>query len=180
MLGLLKLSAVVAFATTLSACATMNVSSHVARGQDFTTYQTWEWAPPDPLPETDPRLDTAFVRDHLQGAVEKEFARRHVDRLTTGTPDLLVHYHANISPKIDASRADPGSGACYDEDCLVRVLENEVGTIMVDVVDARSGRLVWRGWAQTNVEGVLDNPGRLEDRIGKAVGEMFKHFPRSM
>lgn len=180
MLRLLKLSAVLAFGATLSACATMDVSSHVQRGLDFSGFHTWNWAPPDPLPETDPRLDTPFVKDHLQGAVEKEFAKRNIEHASSPSPDLLVHYHANIAPRIDASRADPASGACYDEDCLVRVLENEVGTIMVDVVEAKTGRLIWRGWAQTNVEGVLDNPNKLEDRISKAVAEMFKQFPRSM
>ena len=180
MLRVFKLFAAVACGATLSACATMNVSSHVARGLDFSAYQSWQWAPPDPLPETDPRLDTGFARDHIQGAVEKELALRHIEQAPSGAPDLLVHYHANISPRIDASRANPDAGACYDEDCRVRVLESEVGTLMVDVVDAKSGRLVWRGWAQADVEGVLDNTDKLQQRIAKAITEMFKQFPRSM
>ena len=180
MLRLLRWSTILTLGVTLSACATLNVSSHVERGLDFTQYRTWDWAAPDELPTTDPRLDTAFVRDHLQGAVEKQFALRRIERAASDRPDLLVHTHANVSPQIDANRADPASGACYDEDCFVRVLEREVGTILVDVVDGRTGRLVWRGWAQTDIEGVIDDPGKLQERVAKAVEGMFAGFPRTL
>lgn len=181
MLRFWKLAGVLTLAgMVLPACATMSVSSHVERGLDFTRYHTWNWAPPDALPETDARLDSAFFQDHLQGAVEKEFARRRIDRVESDPPDLLVHYHANVSPRIDVNRTNSDAGACYDENCSVRVLESEVGTILVDVLDARTGRLIWRGWAQTNVESALDNPRQLEDRINEAVTAMFKQFPRSM
>jgi hypothetical protein len=179
MLRLLRWSTILALGLSLPACATMNVSSHVQRGLDFTQYHTGEWAPADALPATDPRLDTSSVRDYLQGAVEREFGRRHVERDSSSAPDLLVHYHANISPRIDANRGDTVSGACYDENCSVRSLEREVGTIMVDVIDRRTGRLIWRGWAQTDVEGVLDNPTKLQERVAKAVASMFAQFPRT-
>ena len=180
MLRLLRWSAVVVFALTASACATMNVSSHVERGLDFTQYKSWGWGTPDALPTSDPRLNDAFFRDHLQGAVERELVRRGLGRPESGTPDLLVHHHANVTPRIDVNRGDPTTGACYDGDCRVRVLEQEVGTIMIDVIDARTKRLIWRGWAQTSVEGVLGNPEKLGDRVAKAVSGMFKRFPRSM
>ena len=72
------------------------------------------------------------------------------------------------------------SGACYDEDCAVRVLENEVGTVVLDVVDARTNRLIWRGWAQNSIEGLLDHPQRFQKRINEAVTRMFARFPRSL
>lgn len=180
MLRLLRWSAVVVLALAASACATMDVSSHVQRGLDFTQYRTWEWGQADALPSSDPRLDDAYFRDHLQGAVERELARRSLARPNGGTADLLVHYHANVLPRIDHNRGDRTTGACYDGNCNVRVLEQEVGTIMIDVIDAKTQQLVWRGWAQTSVEGVLGNPRKLEDRIAKAVKGMFARFPRSL
>lgn len=164
---------------TLSGCATMNVSSHVVRGLDFTQYHSWQWAPADAVPSSDARLDNPFFRDYFQGAVERELSKRglvqtHADG---ATPDLLVHYHAHVMPTIAASNGDATVGACYDENCNVRVIESETGTMMIDVIDARTNRLVWRGWAQTGVEGVLDRPARLETRIEKAVKGMFARFP---
>jgi hypothetical protein len=181
MLRFLRWPMMAVFGLTLSACATVNVSSHVARGLDFANYNSWQWAPPDALPATDARLDNAFFRDHFQGAVERELARRGL-ALTPGggQPDLLVHYHANVATRIAVNNGDPTIGACYDADCNVRVLDNELGTIVLDVVDAKTNRLIWRGWAQTSVDGVLDRPERLDARIRKAVRGMFARFPRAI
>ncbi|MGE0450789.1 MAG: DUF4136 domain-containing protein [Vicinamibacterales bacterium] len=179
MLRLARWPAVMLLATTLSACATMSVSSHVERGLDFTQYHTWDWGTRDALPPTDPRLDSPSFQDHLQGAVERQLARRQLARTEPGgKPDLLVHYHANVSERISANQSNQSSGACYDANCAVRVLEQEVGTILIDVMDARTNRLIWRGWVQTDVEGVLNNERRLDDRLEKAVQEMFAQFPR--
>ena len=41
-----------------------------------------------------------FFKDHVQGAVERGLAARGVE-LTSSNPDLLIHYHANISDDID-------------------------------------------------------------------------------
>lgn len=182
MLRLLRWPVMAVLGLTVSACATMNVSSHVEQGLDFTPYHTWQWAPADALPESDARLNNPFFQDNFQGAVEKQFAVRGM--VQTGSdadaPDLLVHYHANISPRLDVSSGDQTIGACYDEQCTVRVLENEVGTVILDVVDAQTNRLIWRGWAQNPVEGVLDHPERFRNRINEAVTRMFARFPRSL
>lgn len=179
MLRILRWPVLMLLAATVSACATMNVSSHVERDADFSKFRTWEWGKRDELPKTDPRLDSPTFQDYLQGAVERQFAQRRLTRVDPGkTPDLLVHYHANVSSRINANSSHQAYGACYDPHCTVRVMEQEVGTILVDVLDARTNRLVWRGWVQTNVDGVLKNERRLDRRIGKAVEEMFKQFPR--
>lgn len=182
MLRILRWPVMAMLAFTVSACATMNVSSHVERGLDFGQYKTWDWAPPDALPESDARLDSPFFKDHFQGAVEREFVARGFSQTVAegDVPDLLVHYHANIAPKITINRGDQTVGACYDEDCTVRVFDDEVGTIIIDVVDGHTNRLIWRGWAQNPVQGVLDHPQKFQTRIQQAVTRMFARFPKSI
>jgi hypothetical protein len=55
----------------------------------------------------------------------------------------------------------------------------EAGTLVVDIVDAASGVLIWRGWAQGSVEGVLGNRDRLRRRIDDSVAQMFESVPQS-
>src|SRR5262245_32433590 len=149
MLPFLRASAIAVLVVATSACATMMVSSHVRHDVDFAQYRTFEWGPPDALPTGDPRLDTSpFFNDHMQGAVEKQLAARGIELSSDGLPDLLVHYHANVSQRVDVNRVDQRYGYCYAEDCGVRVMEYEAGTLVLDVVDARTNRVVWRGWAQ--------------------------------
>ena len=180
MLRLLRWPAMVVLGLTLSACATMNVSSHVERGLDFAV-SSWQWAPADALPASDVRLDNPFFQDHFQGAVEREFAMRGLVQTRTDAdlPDLLVHYHANVAPKMSVNKGDQTIGACYDENCSVKVFENEVGTMMLDVIDAHTNRLIWRLGAD-----IGRRRARSSETAGrphsKAVKGMFATFPRSL
>jgi hypothetical protein len=124
-------------------------------------------------------LNNPFFKDHFQGAVERQLTARGIVQTGSDTeaPDLLVHYHANIAPRISVNQGDQSYGACYDENCTVRVLDTDVGTIVLDVVDARTNRLIWRGWAQTSIEGVLDHPQRFQARITEAVTRMLAQLP---
>ena len=98
-------------------CATMNVSSHVEPGLNIVQHHTYQWGPADALPTGDARLDkNPFFQDHVQGAVEKELAGRGFE-WREGTPDLLIHYHANISERIDIDRVDLARGYCYTDGC---------------------------------------------------------------
>lgn len=169
-----------AIAVAAGGCATMNVSSHVERGIDFAQYKSFDWGPADALPTGDPRLDKdPFFKDQLQGAVERQLARRGVALSSSGTPDLRIHYHANVSQRINVSGADRQYG-CPGPDCGARVDEYEAGTIVIDVVDTRTNKVVWRGWAQDRLEPLLANRDRLADHIAKAVERMFTQMPTAV
>ena len=164
-------------AFALSGCATMNVSAHIERGVDFAQFRTWDFGPADALPTGDPRLDNnPFFKDYLEGAVGKELEARHYPRVLSGTPDLLVHYHANISKTFDVNGVDTRNGYCYDN-CQPNLIEYEQGTIVLDVVDAHTNRVIWRGWAQESIDGIIDNQDALRKDVTTAVTRMMKLFP---
>jgi hypothetical protein len=165
---------------SLTACATtMSVSSHVARGVDFARYRTYDWGPADDLPAGDPRLDrNPFYQDRLQGAVEKQLAARGFERSVSGTPDLLVHYHASIDQRLDVHDMDRRYGHCVTDDCQSDVTSYEAGTLVLDIVDTRTNDVIWRGWAQDSVEGVLDNQDKMARQIREAVERMLARLGR--
>ena len=170
--------AVAISALAVTSCATMNVSSHVQSGLDFAQYRTYDWGPADALPTGDPRLDkNPFFRDHILGAVEKQMAARGYERSESGTPDLLIHYHASINQRIDVYGVDRDHGYCYDDDCKARVRDYEAGTLVLDLVDTRTNRVIWRGWAQDTVEDVLNNQDRMAKKIDEAVRRMLARLP---
>ena len=166
----------------LTGCATtLNVSSHVERGVDFAQYRSYDWGPADALPTGDPRLDRdPFFQDHLQGAVEKELATKGFGWSTPGMADLLIHYHANISERIEVDLMDYERGYCVAGGCSPPVVEYEAGTLVLDIVDARTNRLIWRGWAQGGVRGMLENQDTMARQIDEAVTRMFARFPRPL
>lgn len=176
----IRTCAVIALSLVTAACAaTMNVGAHIDRGLDVRQYRTFDWGPADGLPVSDPRLgDDPFFRDHLLGAVEKQmaakgFARSGADRQA----DLLIHYDAVIGRRLDVNRIDDDYGYCFDEGCRVRVVEYEQGTLVIDIVEARSNRVVWRGWAQEAVDRFLHDDDRMSRQIDDAVQRMLAKFP---
>lgn len=174
------LTAVLIASLAVTSCATtMTVSSHVERGLDFSPYRTFAWGPADALPTGDPRLDQdPFFKDHLQGAVEKQLARRGLTLSVPGSSDLLIHYHANIRHRIDVNSADRAYGYCAAGQCP-ETIEYEAGTLVVDVIDGRTNRLIWRGWAQKSVEDMLDDRDRMARVIDEAIARMIDRFPRA-
>lgn len=171
-------NAMMASALALTGCAaTMTVSSHVERGLELSHYRSFAWGPADALPTGDPRLDqNPFFKDHVQGAVEKQLAQRGL-AVTAGDADLLIHYHANITRRIDPNQADRAYGYCGTGDCLPAQVDYEAGTLVLDIVDARTNRLVWRGWAQRGVEDMLRDPDRMARTIEQAVTRMLQRLP---
>ncbi len=174
-------SMVAAATLAVTGCATMNVSSHVERGLDFTQYHTYSWGPADELPTGDPRLDKdPFFHDHMQGAVEKALATRGFTLSTSGTPDLLFHYHANVTQRLEVNRLDEPRGYCTAEGCPGGVNEYEAGTIVLDIIDARTNRVIWRGWAQDRLSRIIDNRDRMAREIDDAVAQMMKQLPPTL
>lgn len=152
----------------------MTVGSHVEPAAGFSAYQTFAWDAPDALPAGDPRLTTnIFFRDHVEGAVEKQLAIRGL-RQVTALPDLRIHYHANIQSRLKVGADHPYAASPGSAEPQLATFEQ--GTLVVDVMDARTSRLVWRGWAQDAIDPTDSN--RLHQQIDEAVPMMFKQFPR--
>ena len=173
-------AALLAMAT--SACAGMNISSHVQPQLDIARYQTYDWGPADALPTGDPRLDKdPFFQDHVLGSVEKQMAANGFTRAAdNGSADLLLHYHAVIQQRLDVNQVDAAWGYCYDDGCQARVVEYEAGTLVLDVIDRATNRLIWRGWAQDAVRPMLESREEMSKQIDRAVKGMFARFPRPL
>lgn len=177
---LLRFAVTILAAATLTARATsMTVGSHVDQDLDLSRFRTFDWGPADALPTGDARLDrNPYFRDRIQGAVEKGLAARGFQLIERGeTADLLIHYHANISQRVNVDRA---YGSCSQADCPPDLVEYEAGTLILDVVDARTDRLVWRGWARTSVEDLLHKPDVMATTINETVARILLRLPAKL
>ena len=172
-----RLAAVALSALALTACASMDVRSFVERGADPTQYRTYTWGPADAQATGDPRLDNnPFFSERIQARVEKQLNARGFEKTIAGSSDLLIHYHASVTQEINANGADQPYVSC--EDCKPYVYD--AGTIIVDLVDARTHRLVWRGWAEGSIDGVIDDQAWMEKRIDHAVARIMERLPRRL
>ena len=115
----LRLLIIGGLAATAVGCVTlMPVGSHVARGVDFVRYSTYAWGPADALPITDERLrENPYFVDEVHGAIDTQLTRRGFVRAEGVRADLLVHYHAAVTDRVEvASRSGPYR-ECLTPDC---------------------------------------------------------------
>jgi hypothetical protein len=159
----------------LAACAPLTVRSYVDNGVDLSRYRTYDWQAESTW-TGDPRLDAnPFFHDYLRTAIESELLAHRIERTTYGMADLLVHYHASTTQQF-YTRGEEGNSPCTD--CRLEVYD--AGTILIDFIDARTEKLVWRGWAEGGIDGVIDNQTWLERRIDEAVSRIFERLPAGL
>jgi Domain of unknown function (DUF4136) len=163
----------------LGACATVNAGADFDPNVRLDQYRTFDWGGGDSLPVGDPRLDqNPFFDSRVRAAVELELAARGLKRVTT-SPDLLVHYHASVRQRVDVIRADEGRGYSSPRDGKSdQVIEYDEGTLLIDIAEPKAKAILWRGWSQTDVGGLLENPREMEKRIRESVRRMMLKFPR--
>ena len=172
------LPSVLIAAVATAGCASVQLNSYAARNADFAAYRTYTWAASDRLITGDPRLDNnPFFRHTLQSSVERRLNTKGLEKRETGTADLNVHFHASVSQQLDVGAYDREFGPCDAAECEPFVFDE--GTIVIDLVDARTGNLVWRGWTKERIDGVIDNQDRLEERVEKAVFRIIEQLPRN-
>ncbi len=166
----------------LAACdESMAAGADFDRGFDFTPFTTFAWEPNDGFPVGDPRLEgTPFFEERVHRYVSSELAMRGVRQVGLGeTPDLLVHYHAIVRDRVDVYEVDRDAG--YESPQFgpgVQVHQYEEGMLLIDLVQASTNRVIWRGWARADVTAALDHPQRLERLVEAAARRMFEYFPR--
>ena len=173
----MALTLIAAGALAFAGCATMRVSSFVERGTDLTRYRTYTWGAAERFATGDPRLDNnPFFQERVRAAVDERLATLGFEQIESESADLVLHVHANITEQIDVSTLDRDAGNCVGTaDC--RPFVSDAGTLVLDFVDRRTEKLVWRGWAEDTMAGAIDNQRLMEQKIDEAVARILQRFP---
>ena len=159
---------------SMAACgAATRVNASLERGMDFTQYKSYTWAADDRFSTGDPRLDNnEFFENRLRGTVEQVLGARGFEKTSAAAAGLVIHYHASITQRMDVNALDAKYGYC--ESCHSSIYD--AGTITLDLVDARSNRLVWRGWSEGSLDGI-DSQSLIEARVDEAVTKILQKLP---
>jgi hypothetical protein len=159
----------------LASCAPMRVTSYEAPAADMRAYKTYAWDSAELGLTGDPRLDNNRIfTDRVQQAADAQMRFRGYEKLTRGTADMTLHIHARVEQRIDSALLDVDR-ACQQPECHSYVYDQ--GTLLLDVVDARSKALIWRGWAERSLDGIVDNQDAMNQVIDRAVSAIFARLP---
>lgn len=157
-------------ATTLLA---QNVTYDYDKTADFKSFKTYAWVKGTVL--TDP-----INHNRVVGAVNTQLVSRGLRELAPlANPDVLVAYHASFDRDLQVTGFSSGWGPYRFGAGATGVARTEqilVGTLAVDIVDARTRTIVWRGVAVKDVN-VNAKPEEREKNIARATAKLFKNYP---
>ena len=189
--------ATVSFVSLVSAvgCAQgIRVRTTESPGANITAYHTFRVLPPPTrradapaLPQSDPMLDNSITNQALRQDLRQAFESRGY-RAGGPSPDFLVAYYAGTKEKLDTTYWNPGpyrySYWGYRDrwawpyygwaPARAQVQEYTQGTVVIDVIDAATNQLVWRGQGTANVD---DQPAQYVKDIAAAVDKVVGKFP---
>lgn len=168
-----------------SACAPFHSGAFVDRDVNFSTYRTYTWTAAPPQADDAASASGAALaadtelRDRVMGEVERQLAARGLRGPSQKRPDLLIRYRAAVTPRLQVSTSGAPNAAPYGNcsyDCFTRVDEYETATLVLDVIDARTRKLIWRGWTRDDLKEFADSDQSAE-RLRKAIDDMMTKFP---
>jgi hypothetical protein len=150
-----------------------NVTYDFDRSTDFARLRTYAWVRGTVLADD-------LNHRRVVGAIDAQLAQKGLRRLETSTDaDVLVAYHATFDRDLQINGfasgwggyrfAGPRTGTARAEEILV-------GTLVVDVVDAKARTIVWRGVASKDID-VNASPEKREKNINRTAEKLFKNYP---
>ena len=152
---------IVAACTTT--CASLDVRSRAEDNFSISRYRTFGWHPDSWI--RDPNAGE-LVRKHLSIGLN-QLGLTHSE-----TPDLLVRHYGRSGEQVTTEIHN------YDWFVSVGVHSTTVGTLIVELVDAKSGETLFLGAVSGVADEVMRNSNRGREKVAQAVAELVKTIPR--
>ena len=153
----------------LGGCASsMNVSTDYDRAANFAPLKTYSW-------RVEQQLPNPLNAQRLVDAIDANLKAKGFTKVESGG-DMTVTYHAATDKSVDVQSFQSGGAYSCWGGCMTSTTVTPVtlGTLIVDIVDTKSNKMLWRGSASDTVSG---DPKENEAKIQEGVHRMFEKFP---
>jgi len=166
---------------SLAAFARDKITVGYAKDLNFAQFKSYAWAEHGAVAHP---LLAADVVD----AINQELNARGLQKVAAN-PDLIIQIYGSVDQESTMYSNDPlyaGTGGIplFDPSmtgpAFIGFYGNTTvtihkGELVVDLIDAKTKKLVWRGIAE---ESVSNNPEKLVDEVNSAISKMFKQYPK--
>jgi len=133
------------------------------------------------------KVGQQLIDDRIVSAIDTQLAAKGLKRVDEN-PDLFVVYHVAFDKQKDISTYSSGYGGGYGPygwgwgggwaggTTSTQVRDILVGTLVIDLADAKKGQLAWRGMGVKEVN-TQANPEKRDKSINEAVKKIMKNYP---
>ncbi len=164
----IMLSVAMVILSTIAATA-QQVKTDYDRGANFTQYKTYSWAN---VKASDP-----LWVDRIKSSVESALAAKGLTQVESGGDMSITAMEITRNEQTLNTFYDNGFGGWRwggFGNATTTTETYKVGTLVVDLFDTQSKKLVWRGSSSDTLSNKSDKNIK---NLNKGVDKMFKHFP---
>jgi Domain of unknown function (DUF4136) len=126
-----------------------------------------------------------LIDERIVAAIDAQLAAKGLTKAESD-PDVFVVYHIAFDKQKDISTFSTGYAGGYGPygwgwgggmgSTTTQVRDILIGTLVIDVADAKQGKLAWRGMGVKEVK-TQTNPEKRDKSINDAVKKIFKNYP---
>ena len=169
-----------ALALAAGNCATVSVTTDFDHGVDFSRYRTFTLAGGNLQVNGVPDNGNTLVKDRIHNALRAALLAKGLTE-TDKAPDVFVGYLAGARTRTEIEGMPPYApemgpywyggwwGPGYTQ-WWMRTYEE--GTLVIDLVDRATRKLVWRAYARREVKAPVD-----EQKVLEIIEKAFKAYP---
>jgi hypothetical protein len=169
--------------TGLQACSGITVSQDYDQNFRFTGLKTFTWK--SNVNNEYGLKDNDLVDSRIRKAVEDGLSAKGYSYIDSEESDFYISYHMTVEQKISNSNVSGGisvgrgsygsyGGIGVGTGSTVRAYDQ--GTLSIDVTEAASGKLVWRG-VSTQIVSDHSNPEKTTEMVNATVAKILEQFP---
>ena len=156
------------FVLSAGAASAQEIKLDYDRDVDFSRYKTFAWS----VAQQPAKNAANHVR--ITRAVEEAFTAKGLDKDAAGIPDAYLMYTGRVGDKVQVT-GHPGGSSWEPSNLRTMVDINKVraGTLILEMYDARTQEVVWRGVASD----VAVREDVMEEAIRGAVKKLLDGYP---
>ncbi len=133
------------------------------------------------------KVGQQLIDDRIVAAIDSALAAKGFTKAESN-PDVYVVYHVAFDKQKDISTYSSGYGGGYGAygwgwgggwgggTTTTQVRDILIGTLVIDLADAKKGQLAWRGMGVKEVN-TQAKPEKRDKSITNAVNKIFKNYP---
>jgi hypothetical protein len=178
----IALTACIVIALVASACHhNIEVKTVTAPGVSFAGRSTFRIPTPryrgtNPLAANDPMVENSITYEALRDEIRRAFEAKGYT-YSPQRAELDVAFYATTQPVIDFRTWDYGYTWSGFPLTSTEVVQYERGSVIIDVIDPTTHRLMWRGEGAAAVD---SDPNKYVNTLRKAVDAIVDKFPPRM
>jgi len=165
-------TALVVVAVALAGCSTLQTSTDYDPKASFAPYKTFAFKDVH-------EIKNSLLDSRLKDAVTATLSSKGWTR-SDQNPDILVVLHVRLSTQTQVNTYNTGWGYGWGWGgggmTTSTVEQIPVGTLIIDLVDAKANQLVWRGTASDTIDENA-TPEERDKNIRNALNKLFENFP---